>query len=91
MKLRVPDPVRQQIKKLHPALKQKMRNGLDVLLKEPHLGKPLKDEFSGLLSFRMGKYRIIYKLADANKTLEIIALGPRRTIYEETYRLLKKN
>jgi len=39
-------------------------------------------------SFRVSKFRIIYRLV--SDVVEIIALGPRRSIYEETLRLLKR-
>jgi len=54
------------------------------------LGRPFRqDELRGLNSFKVGRFRIIYKVAP-KRIIEIVAIGPRRTIYEETYRLLKK-
>lgn len=40
-------------------------------------------------NYRVGRSRIVYRLAD-ERTIEIVAIGPRRTIYEETYRLLRR-
>jgi mRNA interferase RelE/StbE len=42
-----------------------------------------------LRSFRVGRLRIIYRLAQ-NRQIEIVAIGPRKTIYEETYSLLRR-
>jgi hypothetical protein len=41
-----------------------------------------------LRSFRVGKFRIIYRVV--SDVIEIIAIGPRRIIYEETLRLMQK-
>ncbi len=86
-KLRLPDEVTAVIRHLHPQLKQKVRAALRTIQADPQAGKALKDELAGLRSFRVNRFRIIYRIgADA---LEIITIGPRRTIYEETLRLLR--
>ena len=41
------------------------------------------------MSYRVGRFRIIYRLA-ADHVIEIVAIGPRRVIYELTYRIVKK-
>ncbi|MBN2255009.1 MAG: type II toxin-antitoxin system RelE/ParE family toxin [Deltaproteobacteria bacterium] len=48
--------------------------------------KALKDELGDLRSFRVGKVRIIYQMNGS--TVEIITVGPRKIIYQETHRLL---
>jgi mRNA-degrading endonuclease RelE of RelBE toxin-antitoxin system len=50
----------------------------------PHCGKALKGELQGLWSLRIGRHRIIYRPDDAGA--DIIAIGPRRTIYEDASR-----
>jgi mRNA interferase RelE/StbE len=86
--LYVPDHCRSLIKHLHPHLKTKVKAALSRLLADSSVGKALKDELAGLRSFRIGDWRIVYRLR--GKLIEIIAIGPRRTIYQETYRLLQK-
>jgi len=88
-RLRLPTYVVQLVRKLHPAIKKKIKKALANLVENPELGKQLKQEYSGLRSYKVSRYRIIYKIA-AKKVLEIIALGPRKTIYLETYRYLEK-
>ncbi len=87
-KLKVPDTVAELIRNLHPHLKKKVKASLQAIVSDPYLGKPLKDELVGLRSFRVSRFRIIYRISD-KKMLEIIAIGPRECIYEETFRLLK--
>jgi len=86
-KLRIPDEVAAVIRHLHPQLKQKVRAALRTIQTDPQAGKELKEELADLHSFRVNRFRIIYRIGD--DALEIIAIGPRRTIYEETLRLLR--
>jgi mRNA interferase RelE/StbE len=73
---------RKQIAKLHPDIKPVMRSRLDRLKKEPLAGKRLERELSGYRSLRARRFRIIYKVNDENKSIEIHYVGHRRDIYE---------
>ena len=88
MRLRVPDDVAALVRGLHPDLKRKVRSALSDILDDPAIGKSLRDELAGLRSCRVGRFRIVYRVA--RTTLEILAIGPRRTIYHETWRLVRK-
>lgn len=88
-RLRVPDHVVAIIHKAHPDLKKKIRAGLEYIQKEPEKGKSLRDELEGLKSAHVGRFRIIYRISPKN-IIEIVAIGPRKTIYEETFKLIKK-
>jgi len=88
-KLRVPDEVVALIRGCHPLLKRKFRAGLRQILTEPESGKSLKDELEGLMSYRIGRFRIIYRIS-SKRIIDIVAVGPRKNIYEETYRIIKK-
>jgi len=77
------------IRSLNPALKKRIHDALDQIRAQPGEGKPLQRELEGYRSFRIGKFRIIYRVTA--KDIEVIALGPRGTIYEETMRLMKKD
>ena len=87
-KLRITEDTVSLIRGLHPQLKKKIRAALQEITDNPHTGKALKDELKGLLSYRIKKTRIIYRLT-GKKCIDIIAIGPRTNIYEETYKLLK--
>ena len=88
-KLRVPDEIVALIRGCHPQLKRKIRAGLRHIMTEPDSGKSLKDELEGLKSFRISRFRIIYRIS-SKQIIEIVAVGPRKTIYEETYRIIRK-
>lgn len=78
------------IRALHPDLKRKIKAALQSVLNDPHSGKDLKNELEGLRSFKVGRFRVVYKGAKEKGIIEVIAVGPRKTIYEETLRLLKR-
>ena len=84
-KLRIPQEVAALIRGLHPVLKRKVRAALQALLDDPYAGKALRNELRGLRSYRVGRFRIIYRLGP---NLELVAFGPRDSIYVETYRQL---
>ncbi|MHC4320735.1 MAG: type II toxin-antitoxin system RelE family toxin [Planctomycetota bacterium] len=88
-KLKVPDIVALLIRNLHPHLKKKIKTSIQTIVTDPYSGKSLRDELAGLRSFRVGRFRIIYRIS-GKKLIEIVAIGPRECIYEETFRLLKK-
>ena len=66
---------------IHPEIKSVMKAALKTIVENPHSGKILKDELKGLRS---------YRVIERQKQLEIVAIGPRKYIYEETFRLIRK-
>jgi mRNA interferase RelE/StbE len=88
-KLRVPDEAVALIRGCHPELKRKIKAGLRQIVTEPESGKFLKDELEGLKSYRISRFRIIYRIS-SKRTIDIVAVGPRKIIYEETYRIIRK-
>ncbi len=88
-KLRIPHEIAALIKGLHPHLKGRIKAALKAVLQNPYSGKALRDELSGLRSFQVRKLRLIYRIS-SDKIVEIIAIGPRKNIYEETFRLISR-
>lgn len=87
-KVRISSDTLEFLRTLHPDIKKKLKAGLKEIAENPLGGKALKEELEGLRSFRIGKYRIIYR--EERSALEIIATGVRETIYEDTLRKLLK-
>jgi mRNA interferase RelE/StbE len=88
-KLRIPNEIADLIRSLHPQLKRKVKSALKLIIADPHAGKSLKADLKGLSSFKVGRFRIIYSIA-SNRVIEIVAIGPRKTIYDETYTIVKR-
>lgn len=89
-KLRMSPETADLISSLYPILKRKIKAALQIILSDADSGKALKDELKGLWSYRVGKFRVIYRVPKQNDVIEIIAIGPRKTIYEETLNLIVK-
>ena len=66
------------IKKIH---KNAIASVIEDLKENPYFGKPLGRELTGKYSYRVGVYRIIYKINDQDKTVQILTAGHRSTIY----------
>ena len=64
-----------------PALYQRVARALDDLEDDPFQGKPLKGELKGRYSYRVGTYRIIYRIHQQKLVVLIIDIGHRRDIY----------
>ncbi len=88
-KLKGPDEIVAFLRGLHPHLKKRVKAALTEISHDPYCGKALKDELSGLGSYRIKRFRIIYKVS-SKKQLSIVAVGPRKYIYEETFRIISK-
>ncbi len=88
-KLIPPKDVRELIRTMHPSLKNKVKPSLKIILSEPYSGKTLMDQLSGLRSFRISSFRIIYRIKGPEQ-IELVAIGPRERIYEETFRMIQK-
>ncbi len=88
-RLRVPRRLEELVRGLHPGLKRKVRAALDLIRTDPAAGKALRDELAGLRSLRVGRFRIVYRVPPG-RVIELGAIGPRRTIYQETLRLLRR-
>jgi mRNA interferase RelE/StbE len=73
---------RRQILRLPPPLKPLVRRAIERLSEEPHSGKRLERELSGYLSLRAKRYRVIYRVDDISRSVEIHYIGHRRDIYE---------
>lgn len=89
-RLRIPDELAALIRGMHPVLKHRVRAALEAVLNDPAAGKALKEELSGFRSYRVGRLRVIYRCTSRND-IEIVAIGPRLTIYEYTLMLVQRS
>jgi mRNA interferase RelE/StbE len=55
-------------------------DALSELERDPRLGHELRGRLTGLRSYRVGVYRIVYELRD-DKTVRVVAIRHRRDAY----------
>jgi addiction module RelE/StbE family toxin len=77
------------IAKLPPEVKKLIRSAIDDLRKEPDRGSELVGEFAGYRSLKPRRYRIIYRINEAEAFIEIYHVGHRRDVYETLHVLLQ--
>ena len=87
--LRMPDEVAALVRNLHPQIKSSIKFALKMILEDPFCGKSLKEELKGLKSYRVKRYRIIYRIS-RDGIIEVVTIGPRRHIYEDTFRIISQ-
>jgi mRNA interferase RelE/StbE len=66
-------------------LRKRLERCLQQLQSDPYRGnniKRLSGEFLGLLRYRVGDWRVIYRVDDAIQRIVVIDIGHRRDIYE---------
>ena len=76
------------VRRLPPATKRKVRATIAALRSEPDLGEPLERELSGLRRISIGQHRVVYRSVGGG--IEIVAIGPRRSIYVDLERAARR-
>ena len=79
------DSVEEDLKKLDkPVVKRLLAKIEKTLAQDPRgLGKPLTGPFSGLWRYRIGDYRVIYKIAQEEILIIVARIGHRKDIYKK--------
>ncbi len=80
-----------RIRKLHPQVKQEIRGAIRTLLDTPLSGHSLQQELFGYRSYRVRSYRIIYRLNDEERTIDVVFVGLRRNVYVELLSLVRRS
>lgn len=70
-----------EIKTLKKRYQDAIIEALEDIRQEPTLGKSLTRGLTGKFAYRVGLYRIIYKINTRDKTVIVISAGHRATIY----------
>lgn len=86
-RLRFTPEARRLIAKLPPEPKKLIRSAIDELRNNPYEGSELEGEFVGYRSFKLKRYRVIYRVNEEDSLVGIYHVGQRRDVYE-TLRLL---
>jgi mRNA interferase RelE/StbE len=82
-KLLIRSKAKDTLRKLPDKHRQALVEGLGDITAGSYLGKPLSRELSERFSYRVGVYRIIYKIDEQNKVVYVSSIGHRRSVYSE--------
>ena len=69
------------LKNITPEDRLRIIEAIDQLKINPAAGGVLKGEYSGLRRIRIGSYRVIYEVHDAQLAVLVIRIGHRREVY----------
>ncbi len=68
--------------KANEKLARRISGKIDSLSRKPMMGKPLRGQWKGHRSLRVGDYRIIYKVDTVKREILIINVRHRREVYD---------
>ena len=71
-----------ELKKIKKAHQLPIRLLIEEIREDPQLGKSLNRDLKGKFSYRLGVYRIIYKVNQKDGIINIISVGHRSKIYD---------
>ena len=78
------DSVEEDLKKLDRSLRKRILDKIEkYLAKDPkHLGKALTGQFKGFWRYRVGDFRVIYRIAESEILVLVARIGHRKNIYK---------
>lgn len=72
---------RRELLELNWPLIDAIEDALGLLERDPKAGHALRGKLHGLYSLRVGAYRILYQLTDAERTVRVAAIRHRGAAY----------
>lgn len=80
-KIKLSAKAKRELKNLSKLDKLRVGEIIEELKEDPLIGKPLKRELSGRYSYRVGTYRVIYKVNQEDKIVQVLSAGHRGVVY----------
>jgi mRNA interferase RelE/StbE len=72
---------RSELLELNWPLIDAIQDALGLLERDPLVGHPLRGRLRGLRSLRVGTFRVIYQLAEDERTVRVVAIRHRSVAY----------
>ncbi|MDI6735157.1 MAG: type II toxin-antitoxin system RelE/ParE family toxin [bacterium] len=70
---------KKQLKNLDKKKEDRLKEAIKFIAQNPSKGKKLKGELKGVRSYRVGKYRIIYRITE--EEIDIVSIVHRKDAY----------
>jgi len=70
-----------ELKKLPSETRARVILATQEITSNPYAGVRLRGELSGLLRWRSGEYRIVYKIDEERRLVVLLDVGPRKSVY----------
>ena len=82
-RLAVAPAAAERIRHLPPDVKRAIPEATRAIADDPACGIALLRELEGFMKYRVRRYHIVYRVDRATRTVAVLAVGHRRTIYDE--------
>lgn len=79
--LKIKQSALKEIQKLDKPNRKRLIEAIDNLTDNPHVGKLLKGDFSGLRRIRVGSYRVIYEINEGEVLILVLRIAHRKNAY----------
>lgn len=79
--LQIKQSVLKEIERLPKPERLRIIAAIDQLAENPHVGKLLKGDFSGLRRIRVGDYRAIYEINENVVLVLVLRVAHRKQVY----------
>jgi len=80
--IRYTEEAKTNIQGLDKKKKRQIKTAIERIAENPEIGKRLSHELKGLLSYRSGDWRIIYRVFRDQILVIILTVGHRKEIYK---------
>lgn len=80
--LRVYKQAQKELKSLEKIYQLTLFEVLREIQEDPFVGKPLTEELTGLFSYKVDEFRILYKVNNKDKIIFVVSAGHRSTVYK---------
>lgn len=80
-KLIISPQAKKELKKIKEEFEVPIKLAFEEIKENPQTGKPLERDLSGKLSYKVNVYRIIYKINEKDKIVNILSAGHRSMVY----------
>ena len=79
--LKIKKSALKEIQKLGIVDRTRVVEAIDKLPENPHIGKLLKGEQSGLRRIRVGSFRVVYEINDGEVMVLVLRVAHRKQVY----------
>ena len=79
--LKIKQSAYKELQRLDKKERIRIVSAIDKLKENPHIGKALKGELSGLRRIRSGNYRVIYEINEGEVLVLVLRIAHRKQVY----------
>jgi mRNA interferase RelE/StbE len=79
--LKIKKTALKELQQFDKPTRERIVSAIDQLADNPHVGKLLKGNFSGLRRIRVGSYRVIYEISETEVLVLVLRIAQRKDVY----------